>query len=64
MGYPQGYEGLISCTYGGICGTGPYCRRPCICMVDPACTGEAQPYHWKSEVKVLVSNAQVWHQDP
>ena len=32
-------------------------------MVDPACPGEAQPNHWKYEVKVLVSNSQVWRQD-
>ena len=33
-------------------------------MVDPAFAGEAQPHHWNSEVKVLGSNAKVWHQDP
>ena len=64
MGDPQVYEELVPCSDGQICGTAPYYRRPCICMVDPACSGKAQPYHWKYEVKVLGSNAQVWRQDP
>ena len=61
---PQGYEELITCAYGQICGASLYFRQPIICMVDPACAGEAQPHHWKSEVKVLGSNSQVWRQDP
>ena len=58
MGYPQGYEELIPCAYGRICGTAPYCRQPIIFMVDPACASESQPHHWKAELKVLGSNAQ------
>ena len=64
MGYPQVYEELVPCIDGRICGTAMYCRRPSICIVDPECTVEAQPHHWKAEVKVLVLNAQVWRQDP
>ena len=56
---PQVYEELIPCAYGRICGTALYYRRPFICMVDPACDGEAQPHHWKAEVEVLGLNAQV-----
>ena len=56
---PQGYEELIPCTDGIICGTAPYFRRSSICMVYPACAGKAQPHHWNSEVKLLGSNAQV-----
>ena len=60
---PEGYEELVPCVDGRICSTAPYFRQPRICMVDTACAGKAQPYHWKSEVKVLGSNAQVWRQD-
>ena len=64
MGYPQVYKELILCVDGQVCGTAPYLRQPCIYMVDLACSGEAQPHHWKAEVKLLVSNAQVWIQYP
>ena len=60
---PQVYEDLIPSADGPICGTYPYCRQHSICMVDPECAGEAQPHHWKYEVKVLGSNAQVRRQD-
>ena len=63
MGDPQGYEEFVSCTDGQICGTAPYFRQPCIFMVDPAFDDEAQPHHWKAEVKVFGSNTQVWRQD-
>ena len=63
MGDPQGYEELVPCVDGRICGTSPYCRRPRICIVDPVCAGEVQLHHLKAEVKVLVSNAQVWRQN-
>ena len=53
----QGYEELIPCADGQICGTLPYYRQPIMCMVDMACAVEAQPHHWKSDVKVLGSNA-------
>ena len=64
MGDPKGYEELIPCAYGIIYGRASYCRRPRICMVDPACAGKAQLHHWKTEVRLLGSNAQVWRQDP
>ena len=63
-GDTQGYEELIPCADGRICGTEQYCRQPRICMVDPACDDKAQPHHWKAEVKVLDSNAQDWRQYP
>ena len=33
-------------------------------MMNPAYNDEAQRHLWKSEVKVLGSDAQVWRQDP
>ena len=60
---PQGYGEFISYIEGQVCSTVQYIRQPCICMVDTACSGEAQPHHWKSEFKVFGLNARVWHQD-
>ena len=64
MGDPQGHEELIPYVYGRICGTAPYYRQPCICMVGQTCAGEVQPHHRKSEIIVLCCNAQVWRQYP
>ena len=64
MGDPQGYVEVISGTDVQIYSTSTHFRRPCILMVDTESSRKMQLYYWKSEVKVLGSNAQVWRQDP
>lgn len=63
MNHVEGHEELISCPTCKVRGAESYCRKTCFCVVDPACTPQAQQNHWEDQFQILGALPQVWREN-
>ena len=53
LGSPEGHQGILPGSGGGICNLSPYLRRTSVCLVGIVSSQETQPDHCQDEVKIL-----------